>query len=42
MKFKVYYTKRVDLEAIEKALRENFDVAIEDAGFLALPKKCFK
>ena len=38
MKFKVYYTKRVDLEAIEKALRENFDVAIEDAGFLALPK----
>ncbi len=37
MKFKVYHSKPIDLERIERALYENFMVTIEDAGYLDLP-----
>ncbi len=41
MKIKIYYTKKPDIRKIEEALRKNFSVGIEDAGFLELREEAF-
>ncbi|RLF46172.1 MAG: peptidase [Thermoplasmata archaeon] len=39
---KIYYSKPVALDEIEKAIRENFGIDVKDAGMLPMPEKAYE
>jgi|Deesub1362A_J573_1020465.scaffolds.fasta_scaffold03434_2 archaemetzincin len=38
---KIYYSRPIALDEIEKAIRKNFGISVKDAGMLPIPEKAY-